>query len=316
MGKIKNHIAWGSIFLLVLLACQSRRPDQKAYPNDDTPTSGSIRVAIEYNDSFAFLQQMENFTSTYTDAKLIPLYRSENDILQYLAKDSVRFAIMHRDFTAKEKDFFIANKKFDVQSTKLGYTAIGLIVGKNSPLKSLSQQQIKDLLLGKLTSIGGVSNVQMVFDNGGSSNVRYIQDTILKAKINPKVFTALNNPREVIHFVSKNENSIGFVGVDWLIDHDVKMSAELYEIVKFLQIEHPKTGEYSQPYPKQIAMMEYPFVVPIYAHNIHSTTGLASGFVTYMMSQSGRVLFQKSRMVPVFYDIRSIDIDKKMWNNF
>lgn len=300
----------------LLYACNSKRPDAQAYPNDDTPTSGTIRVAIDYNDTFAFNQQIETFMGIYQEAKLIPIYKSEQEILKYLADDSVRFAIMHRELKPDEQQYFKGKKRLEVKTTKLGYTAMALIVGRNSALSTLNRKQLINLLNGKGSDGSNTPDFQLVFDNAGSSNLRYLQDSVLHGKVNANTLTALKTPHQVIDFIAENPTSIGFVGVDWLIDHDALLSQALYEKVNFLAIENPINGEFYKPYPKQIAMREYPFILPIYAHNIHSTTGLASGFVTHMLSQSGVVLFKKSRIVPVYYDVRKVEVDRKMWNNF
>ena len=58
--------------------------------------------------------------------------------------------------------------------------------------------------------------MQFVFDNENSSTLAYLMD---KAGVTtlPKNITALKNNLEVIKFVSENTNSIGFVGVNWLL---------------------------------------------------------------------------------------------------
>ena len=61
-----------------------------------------------------------------------------------------------------------------------------------------------------------MKNIQIVFDNNGSSTVRYVQDSITRGLIKSKNVYAKNNNQEVLDYVSKTRNAIGVIGLNWV----------------------------------------------------------------------------------------------------
>ena len=78
----------------------------------------------------------------------------------------------------------------------------------------------------------------------------------------PKSITALNNNLEVIKFVSENNNSIGFVGVNWLLNPSIELENTIKK-VKVLSVGSTIKNAV-KPTQTYIETKEYPFIRKIY----------------------------------------------------
>ena len=124
----------------------------------------------------------------------------------------------------------------------------------------------------------------------------------------PKSVTALKNNLEVIKFVSENSNTIGFVGVNWLLNPSVELESTVKK-VKVLAV--GLTVENAvKPTQTYIETKEYPFIRKIYLLNYQGRTGLGMGFASFVKSEVGQRIILKSGLVPVKIPTREIRIVK------
>ena len=101
--------------------------------------------------------------------------------------------VISRDLTQKEKDYLESQKKHP-RSNMIAVDAIALIVNNDNPIEILSISEIRDILTGKITKWSDIEptklgDIQVVFDDEGSSTVKYMRDSIMKGEPFDRTFS-------------------------------------------------------------------------------------------------------------------------------
>ncbi len=92
-----------------------------------------------------------------------------------------------------------------------------LIGSKDLKDSTLTLTEIKSLLSGK--HFHPLKNAKVVFDNNNSSTINFLKEKTGINKLSTNCY-ALNSNNAVIDYVSKEKNSIGVIGVNWISDQD------------------------------------------------------------------------------------------------
>ena len=75
--------------------------------------------------------------------------------------------------------------------------------------------------------------------------------------------------------------------------------------IKFalLECKPCEAGTYAKPSPESISHVWYPLVRPLYYILKENSTGLGTGFVTFMSLERGQLIFRRSYLVPGKIDL-------------
>ena len=302
-----------SIFIVLvsfLISCQN---------GPSTPTQGQQKIYIDESYQQLFQGEVETFEGLYKQGDIVDVYKPEGEIVSDLLNDSCRMAILGRDLTQKEKDFFKSKNSFPV-STKIAVDAMAFITSKDNPVKELTYNELKEIFTGKITdwklldsSIKGKSSqdtsITIVFDNEKSCNVRTVRDKLLSGAEFPKNIFALKTNPEVIDFVSKNKNAIGIIGVNWISDRDDTLTRTFLSNVNVLGVSSEENpGDFFQPFQAYIHSGEYPFCRDMYIINREGRTGLGTGFAAFVAGDKGQLIILKAGMVPATQPVRLVKI--------
>ena len=301
-------------FLLILLvsvlfSCNSGKTNEPT----DTATSGVVSVIVDESFQQLFYTQIYTFESLYPNAHVNVKYMAETNALQQMMNDSCKVVVMCRDLTKEERKSFEAKNIFPI-STKIAEDAIALIVNPENNDSSLTIEKVKSILSGtdslwnQVYSKSKLGKINVVFDNAGSANERYMNDTLLKGKgFGKNVFAVKSNP-EVIEYVSKNKNAIGFLSVNWISDRDDTVALNFLKEVNVLAIKKDETSEGFQPYQAYIKTKDYPFCRDVYSINRQTRSGLGMGFVSFVAGEKGQLMILKAGLVPAIAPTRMVRI--------
>lgn len=266
--------------------------DAPKYP--DTTGKGNIDISVDETYQPVIDEQLKVFDSSYPEARITVHYKSEAECFKDYFEGKARMILVTRDLTASEKEQLKQSKTIYPTSMSLARDAIAVIVNKESTDTVLD----KDAMQGILT---GVYNKKytVVFDQGGSSTVRFITDSILHgAKLGSNVFAAKGN-KEVVDYVEHNPNSIGFVGLGYVSDaNDPNNTGSFISKVKVVAVKNDSTREFLQPYQAYIALKTYPLTRTLYYVNSESYPGLGTGFANFLAGQRGQLIFFHAHMFP------------------
>lgn len=304
-----------SVLTLLLIgfayACSGRR-EEKEEPTD-TATSGYVNVYVDESYVPLFDEQIYTFESLYSNAQVHPKYIPESEALSALINDSCKVIVIARDLTPAERKTFEGQNIFPI-STKIAEDAIAVIVNPENPDTALTAENIKAMLLGQdslwsqVSAGSGLGRINLVFDNKGSSNARYMQDTLLSGSaFSANVFAVKSNP-DVIGYVSTHKNALGFLSMNWISDmDDPKVQARL-EKVKLVAVSGPGSTAAVKPCQAYIKTKEYPFTRSVYMINRQTRAGLGMGFVSFVAGEKGQTMILKSGLIPGFPPERMIKV--------
>ncbi len=292
---MKNRIQIFSIVTLAFLAFTCA--EKEAQNHNDTILKGKMILLVDESLLPIIEEQVEVFESRY-EAKITLEPKSEAEVIQTLANDSSRVAILARNLTEQEKKVFAA-KKIAPRVTNFATDAIVFIANKNRQDSVVNLEDAIRILKGeKVAGIGG-----LVFDNPNSGTARFF-NTLAGVQGFPAegVFSFKTN-EETIRYVAQNEGMIGVVGMNWLYNPSSKMQP-FVDKVKLLGVS--KSGKYSFPSQNDIAEGKYPLARDLYIVNCQGYSGLGMGFASFIAGETGQRIILKSGLVPAKTPTRKI----------
>ena len=288
------------ITIFFIISC-----DRKANSKDqETIIKGKVSILVDETLLPIIESQVEVFQSQY-NATITLVPKSETEIALLLSEDKNRLAIMSRELTTSEAAIF-TNLKIKPKITTFGTDAIAFISSKKNADSIINLEKFISFIQGKnQESFSG-----FVFDNANSSTVRYIKNLAKVNQLPKEKIYSLNTNNEVIEYVSKNPNSIGIVGVNWLSD-PMQENINMVNLVQVLTVQS-KNNSLSKPSQDDIASGSYPLTREIKMLNYQGSSGLGMGFASFVGGDIGQRIILKSGLVPIRIPGRNIKIRSKI----
>ncbi len=284
-------------------------------PYNDTPTSGKVNIAADETLRPLVGAELDTFHGLYRYASISMRYEHETELFRDLLNDSVKVIVASRKLRANEEAVFKARHLIPV-TTKVAVDAIALIINKENYDSLLKISTLKEILSGKInswkqlnakTSLGDIT---FVFDNKGSSTVRYLSDSLIHSKTFASNCFAVNTNKEVMAYVEKNKNAIGVIGVSWISDQDDSNAQDFLSRVRVMALtdnENPTMDDYVQPYQAYIALKKYPLTREVYMISREGRAGLGTGFVSFTAGDAGQRIIRLAGLLPATMPVRIIN---------
>lgn len=301
------------VAIITIVACggKSDMPANTKFLHEDD---------VEYAADICFQPIMDElselFGARYPLAKIIPHYMSEDSVLRMLTRDSLRVAITTRKLTDNEKNIIRASKHNFKQSL-FAFDAFALIVNENNPDTVINLNELKGIISGKITDWKQLEvthksgELHLVFDNSGSSTVRFMKDSLNGGKdIKGNVHSIKGTNLDVIETVKQRQDVIGVVSTDWLRvskgdtvtldnfrDLDVRvMLVGRYGLKDELGID---CRDWVRPYQYYIGMGDYPLYRGVYVISTDARKRSAINNFYYFLTGDGqRVICNSSQLLP------------------
>ena len=300
-----------TVGIMILASCGNM--GKKA--SDETPTRGKIKISVD--ESFQPLLDTEifTFTSLYTSAFITPQYKPEYDVVNDYMNDSVKVIVTSKKLTDYQVQH-LRESLIVARTTTFAYDALALVTNRDNLDTLVNYAVVKDIFLGKIKKWSDINpksklgDIQVIFDNTRSGNIRYFKELFeIKDSLPDNFFAVKSNP-EVIDFVSRNKNALGIISVNWISDKDDSRSMSFLKKVNVLAISQPylNDGTYYRPYQGSIYDKSYPFVREIYLISRETFAGLGSGFINWACGEQGQRIVLKSGLVPATMPIRLVQI--------
>ena len=291
-----------STFIL-LVSCQQNKTEVQSY------TSGKEKILVDESFAPIIEDQAFVFESTYDNAKLNLLMKSENELINLFLEDSAQVAILSRLLTPGERKHF-ENKKIEIRINRFAVDGIALITHKSSKDSTATVEDIIKVLKGESSRI-----VSLVFDNANSSTVRYFKELASVEKLPSKGVYALKSNTDVIKYVYDNPGAIGVVGVNWMVQPPVELEKEV-DALKILGVKNlkgkPGSDGFYKPDQNDIALELYPLIRSLYIINCEGGAGLGTGFASFIAGERGQRIVLKSGLLPDSIPSREINIINKL----
>jgi len=202
------------------------------------------------------------------------------------------------------------------RTTHIAWDGIAFLVNQKNPDSKIRYNTIMDLFTGKLNSWKQINpqsrlgNIKIVFDNQGSSNVRYLMSKFGISALPEYCYSAGSNPA-VIDYVEANPDAIGIISVNWVSDPDDSITHAFLSRVNVVSVTpevYSEGPDFFTPHPAYIADKSYPFIREVYAISRETFTGLGKGFIAFVAADQGQRIILKMGMVPATMPVRLVQI--------
>lgn len=309
---MKKLLIFPAILAVLALAAAcggSSKPSNNYLHEDD------VTFAADISFQPVVEELAELFGLRHPEATMLGTYVSEDSALRLLAHDSVRLAITTRKLTDNEQNY-IRSQKHNFKQSLFAFDAFALIVNKHNPDTVINLNEIKGIISGKITDWSQLEvthkkgELNLVFDQSGSSTVRFMKDSLNGGKaITGNVFAQGDN-MAVINMVKERQDVIGVVSTDWLRvsrgdtavlenfrDLDVKvMMVGRYGLKDELGID---CRDWQRPYQYYIATGQYPLYRGVYAISTDSRPrSMTTNFYYFLKGDGQRVICNSSQLLP------------------
>ncbi len=280
-------LALGTLFFA---ACAS---EQKTKKEQDTTTSGTLHISVDETFKPVMDEEIKVFMSNFPEAKIVVDYKPESEALQDYLSGKVKLVVVSR--TLSKEEIEDCHKRNIVPSSlELAKDAIALVLNKDAQDTTFTKSQLRSILARE-----GNDKHTLVFDHTGSSTLRLIKDSLMQgAPLGKNIYAAKGN-YEVIDYVMKNPDAIGFVGLSYISDTMDSTAEKFTTRVKIAAVLNDSTLQYYQPYQADIALKNYPLVRKMTYIKNETYQGLASGFSNFLAYDKGQLIMGKARLVPM-----------------
>lgn len=312
-----NRIVKISVLLLIfsgILVLSCKEYSQKQI-NIETATRGDIKIAVDEAYTLLVDSEIAVFENLYKYANVTPVTASEDSVLQLFLADSVRLMITSRKLTDNE-EAYLKSQLIIPRTTQIAFDGIAFVVNTKNPDNKIRYNTIMDMFTGKVNSWKQINNksklgnLQIVFDNQGSSNVRYLMSRFELTSLPDYCYSAGSSPA-VIDYVEANPDAIGVISVNWISDPDDSITHAFLSRVNVVGITpevFSEGPEFFTPHPAYIADKSYPFIREVYAISRETKMGLGKGFIAFIAADQGQRIVLKMGMVPATMPIRLVQI--------
>ncbi len=300
-------LLFAPLFLLLSGSCGS-----SADVEIDTPTRGKITMAVDENVQSLAEELVDVFETSYPDAFLMTSFKSEAEVINDLYNDSSQLAIMTRRLNADERKYF-ESLKYGIEEIKIGYDAIVFIINTENGDTAFSRATLKKMLTGndslwsQISPDSKMGRIDVVFDNGASSNLRFLTDSLLGGEKPGKNVFAVSNADSVIDYVSRNPGAIGVIGLNAIGDNDSEEAKARKDKIRVCAAGQDTLAAYT-PSQSAIVTRKYPFVREIWIVKIGKRVGLGTGFASFALSERGQLIVQRAGLAPAVPAERKIEL--------
>lgn len=269
--------------------------ENESKPTHDRFDSGVLHISADESFKPVLDAQIQVYEAQYPKAKIIAHYKPEADCLSDFAVDSIRLIVATRGPSAKEKEFIVNTRKVGPETFTVAYDAVAVVVHPQATDSFFTVNELKELISGTAKK-----NLIPVFDGlKATSTVRFMLDSVLRGQTLGKNVVAADSSQGVIDYVSRTPNAVGFLGVSWVGYVDDSVQQAYLKKVRLARLESTDSvNGFVLPVQYLIYSRTYPLIRDLVCVLKEKHVGLANGFVAFLRSDRGQLLFRRSYLYP------------------
>jgi phosphate transport system substrate-binding protein len=306
-GKI---IKWCWVLIFFVAGCKS--DEQRMAEMPDRFDKGEIHISCDESFKPVIDEQVKVYEALYPYTKIVVHYKPEAECLKDFLVDSIKMVIATRGFSKEEEELIVDSLEVAPEQLIVARDLIAVIVNPAAKDSFFNMQEITDLLTGN-----SKKNLIPVFDGTrATSTVRFMLDSVLRGKSFGKNVVAAQSSVEVVNYVSKTPDAVGFVGYGWVGNSDDTSQLSYMKNVKTAYVESTDSaGGYVKPSQFLIYTKSYPLVRNLVYTLKEKHTGLAHGLAHFMSTMQGQLIFRRAYLMPAILPNYVRDAELQITNN-
>ena len=279
--EMKNSIILGIFcFFTLMVSCK------KSTRIVDSPNQGTI--TIEADESFQSVSEAltDRYMALYPKTQInLKIKKEDLGLLDLL--DKVQVIVMSRELNDREKKAYKTKVDLDLITSNFAADAVVFIVPKDSPLESITFEEIKSEL--------NSTEQNIIFDGTNSSNLNFVAQK-LETSPDQLQFSIINGNKNLVERLNKFPGKIGAISLNTISRPYDPESQLLRNSVKILKV--VKEGKIYEPKLENLANNSYPFARILYFLSNEKYFGLGSGFIRFSCTQLGQIVVAKEGLQP------------------
>ena len=275
------------IFILVAIIAITFACSKEKEKEIDTPNKGEI--TIETDESFKSVIEAlaERYTALNPETKINVVIKKEDLGLLDLLDRKARVVVMSRELSKQEKEAYDTKIDLPWLPGKFAADAVLFVVPKDSPLESISMEQI----YSELNS----DKKRLIFDGTNSSNLNFIAQKFNKNPSDLK-FSIINGNENVAGQLKNYPDKIGVISYNTMSRPFGQEAEKLRNELKILKVIKDKTAYDVSG--DNLKNMTYPFTRVLYFVSNEAYYGLGNGFIRFSCQQLGQIVVEKEGLQP------------------
>lgn len=292
-NKLMKVLRCGIALLVLFIVNSCNHNGATGMP--DAPDKGTIHISADESFKPVIDAQIQVYEASHRETRIIVHYKPEAECLRDFLVDSIKMVIATRGYSPNEEAFIIDSLKVDPSKMIVALDAVAVIVHPQSADSLFTMAELKQLLTGRSSK-----TLFPVFDGvRATSTVRFIIDSVLRGDSLGAKVVAAKSSEEVIDYIAKTPNAVGFIGVSWVGNRDDSAQLTFLQKIRLAHIESTDNpGGYVQPVQANIYYSRYPMVRHLVYILKEKHNGLAHGFANFMSGHRGQLLFRRSYLMP------------------
>lgn len=284
------------IFLigLLLFSCKQKKGEEISHQR------GEMTIWVDPANKNLIEALTDVYRMKYPEVKFHFVYEPENIILQNLIDLKAEAAFINKPLTQEQSDYIFQESTVKPRSTLLAYDAVIFIAGRESPVESVSMEEIKEAIFS--------DGDKLVFDDGNSGNFNTVREVLEIELTEGQKVRSLENAEQVIDFVNKSPGSVGVIGMNVISEKSSPRVKEILDKIKILPV-RDSSGELREPSVPNLLAFNYPFFKGVYFIVREPGFGIGSGFTRFAGSQQGQLIVGREGLQPNFLYEREIQVN-------
>jgi phosphate transport system substrate-binding protein len=307
MKKSKNWCSFLIVISSVLLfSCSTEKRE--------TLTSGSITMMTSEDVYPVIDTQVSAFQRMYEEVKINNISVSTREAIVQLLNDSIKVIVCAGGLDDEEKNV-VAKNGLELDSTKIAYDGIAVIVNTKNQLTQLTTDELKELISGtkeRWSQVKGSKLTSAVIVAVGDPNSgvhKHLRSWMGKeAKFTANAFPC-STSTEVFSIVSERPNAIGFVAISWLSKMPENLRVVELGDPQFRRDSTSTTMEYFTPHQANIYRRYYPLSRAVYIYSHNAGKGVGLGFTAFAASSDGQKIIVSNGLVPATMPVRLVQLN-------
>ena len=296
--------------LLLLASCSQKRTDSNSNVGRDKVYKGVLNVDVDPGLEHVMKLQQEVFGYQHDSVILIIHYKNESEMIADFRSGKATMLVMARAFDTAEVQSLKERDTIYLREIRIASDAVALIGNRQFNDSDLDMEKLKTYFDPNNTSPNAP---QMVFEDQHSSVVKFVLNKLgYKGKVSEHVY-ALKSTQEVIDYVRKSNNSIGFIPFNFLSNLQNEDTKRIYDSIKVISLRAVyKDGSIIRVSANQsdIATGDYPLIRNIYTETRFSyADNLEWLFTNFLFRERGGRIFLKDGLIPAHIPALDVDVN-------
>jgi phosphate transport system substrate-binding protein len=300
--KIKSNKRSFSLLLLLLLfavSCSSRQEETSIQRNPIIPTD-TLYLAADSAQAKMLNTLIFVYEGLNQSKKVIPIYSKEKSLYRFLKNNEADVILRSYPLNEVEQNE-ITKRQLNAKQHLVWHDALAVIINKNSTQNTITEQEFKDAVVGKHSSM------KVLLDKANSSSYDILCGTYFSEADDIKAFAA-GTEENIIKQVAKKTDYIGIVSSGRFTGY-FNAKDSLLKQVKVLGIVPYGKINAEYPFQDQLYNNVYPLARTVHTIDVGALDGLGSSFVAFILSERGQRIILKSGLLPATIPPRTVELN-------